>query len=194
MPRLKNPCWEAFCVLFMGKHRGNRTLAYSEAFDKKITNTKTYHVCQTAGSRLLLNVVIIERCRELMDKSGITAEKLDSKLLFLLDQMEDYKTSMLAIKEGNVLLGRTNQNKVQVNILNYEQLLINAGAITSQDGGTPEGHGAVLPRVQKALPEDQRQEQPAYNFCPKPSTKEVGKDNDGPIIEGEAIEVDSSES
>jgi len=121
MPKLKNINWESFCVLFIGKHRGNRTQAYMEAYNGKAKKLSYVAVRQSA-SQLLTIPHIQNRCRELMDKSGLTAEKLDSKLLFLVDQMEDYKTSMSAIKEGNALLKRTgNTPQIQQNTLTYEQ-------------------------------------------------------------------------
>uniref|UniRef100_A0A6M3J6Z1 Putative terminase n=3 Tax=viral metagenome TaxID=1070528 RepID=A0A6M3J6Z1_9ZZZZ len=163
MPRLRNINWEKFCILFVGKCKGNRTLAYAETYGRKINTEKEYRICQVNGSQLLSKPIIEERCRELLDKSGITAEKLDAKLLFYIDQMEDYKVGMSAIKEGNALLKRTGQQaNTQVNILNYERILINAGSIASGDGKAPIGNKEQLPVIQGEIPEDTDEKEPAY--------------------------------
>ena len=163
MPKLKNYNWELFCVLLVGKHRGNRAQAYIEAYKKKIKTSKDYlYACQCA-SRLSSNIKVQERIRELLTEKGLTAESLDVELLFLVNQYEDYKTKLGAIKEGNAVLKRTgHQQNTQVNILNYEQILINAGAIASGDSKAPTSDKEGLSVIQGEILEDQEQKEPAY--------------------------------
>ena len=191
MPKLKNDNWEMFAILLVGKHRGNRAQAYIEAYNKKIKTPKDYlYACQCA-SRLSSNIKVQDRIRELLTKKGLTAESLDVELLYLISQYEDYKTKLGAIKEGNAILGRTSSHNTQVNILNYEQFLIN----TRARGGTAHQlDPKQLQCVQTLPPENQEQEGGAYPLCPEWSAENTGEDNSGAIIEAEADQVNNPES
>lgn len=181
-----------FCVLFVGKYRGNRTQAYMEAYNGK-SRGLSYLAVRQSASQLLTNPHVQKRCRELIDNSGITAEKLDSKLLFLVDQMEDYKASLGAIKEGNALLGRTSQQS-NINILNYEQFLTKIEVNSPENVRTRPANQKELQRVPALPPKDQEQKEPAYSICPEWRPDDIGNDNGQSFPAAEAIKADNPES
>ncbi len=120
---------EKFCQLYLEDGVGVR--AYGQAYGLDITNSLQYMVAAAGASRLLKNVKIGKRLNELMTLAGFTDEGVDNQLNFLIQQHDDKKAKLGAIKEYNNLKKRTGQNKsvFQGNTFNLGQLLDRANAI-----------------------------------------------------------------
>lgn len=100
-----NPKQERFCQLYVSKEFfGNGTESYAEAYD--IDLSTKYKSAQAAASRLLSNVIILDRINELLDDSGLNEQHVDKQHLFLINQNADLAQKMAAIREFNKVKGR----------------------------------------------------------------------------------------
>ncbi len=139
---------ESFCQYYARNDflYGNATKAYAEAYGfrleylsseditveilnkktglieiKKVDNSpyqKAYDVCNAAGARLLANVSINKRIKEIHEEMMIEAE-FDSELVHTMRQREDYGAKMQAIKEFNRMKGRVTE-RVEVNTISID--------------------------------------------------------------------------
>ena len=174
MPPIKDLKKEKFVQLFLGEHYGNRWMAYLDAYrpdsDPEDIKNKTY--CQIRASLLMKDPFVIIRLHEILDRSSITPEELDAKLLFLIRQMDDHKTSLAAIKEANLLLGRTNGMQQNINIFSFQQYLLTN---TNKAAPALSGGEEQVSEVSGILPENQNEESGADSVRTEPGPVSVRK-------------------
>jgi phage terminase small subunit len=141
---------ELFCQLYATSREyfGNGTQTYIEAYDMDTSKPNYYKTAMASASRLLRNVKILARIRELMETSILNDEFVDKELSFLIEQNSELGTKLGAIKEYNNLKARI-QNKLDLTSkgekldnfdlgkLTDEQLTTLAGIIKSSE--SPEG-------------------------------------------------------
>lgn len=105
---LDNLKWESFCQAYVNNPSTywNATQSYGMAYEFNTSDPESeeYHVCKSAASRLLSNVVIRDRIDVLRNESLIDS-KVDSKLASILYGGKD-EVSLNAIKEYNKLKQR----------------------------------------------------------------------------------------
>lgn len=112
-----NPQQELFCKLYATDrdYFGNGVQAYIEAYDIDISKKGAYKVAQANASRLLSKAIILKKIRELLNLGGLSDERVDKELLFLIEQNAELGTKLGAIKEYNQLQSRI-KNKLEVGI------------------------------------------------------------------------------
>lgn len=126
------PNIEKFAQIY--SQTGIATTAYCEAYGIDRTNTVGYMTAASNASRLLKNAKVCERVNQLLTHT-LNATTLDTQLSFLINQHDDKKTKLSAIKHGNELLKRTGQQPKSVfqgNTFNLTQLLDQANATVSE--------------------------------------------------------------
>lgn len=121
MPKLKNDAHEEFAKTYAldPKKRFNGAQAYKQAYPE----AQDYSA-RTAASALLTNHNVKNRITELLDQSGLTLEKLNSKLHSLVDSAKSDDVQLRATRLGYELHGvldkdsnMQNPQNIQVNIL-----------------------------------------------------------------------------
>ena len=108
---------EKFCKLYASDREfyGNGVDSYAEAYNFDKSKPNWYKVAQAAASRLLSNVIIYTRINELLTTEGLNDQNVDKQLLHLLNQHDDKRAKVAAIKEYNVLKNRI-QNKIDLGV------------------------------------------------------------------------------
>lgn len=108
-----SPQQELFCRYYATErdYFGNGTLSYARAYNIDLTKRGAVKVAGAAAARLLGNVSILDRTRELMKLEGFNDETVDKELLFLMKQDSELSTKLGAIREYNQL-----QNRIQKKI------------------------------------------------------------------------------
>lgn len=101
------PRQEKFCQLYASDREffGNGTQSYIEAYDVNLSRPGAYKSAQAAASRLLSNVIILERIDELMEVV-LNDAHVDKQMGFWITQKASPQASVSAIKEYNQLKGR----------------------------------------------------------------------------------------
>ena len=100
-----------FCELYVGKHLGNGTLAYQEAYE-----TENYNSAKTNAHKLLTNTYISGYINTLLEKNKLNNEAVDIQLAFLIAQHGNLNAKMRAISEYNKLkrrYGELNLNNIE---------------------------------------------------------------------------------
>jgi len=120
-----NPEQELFCKLFATTREffGNGTQAYIEAYDIDIKHKGAYASARTCASNLLTNLNILDRINELLELGGLSNERVDKELLFLITQDAEFSAKLGAIKEYNQLKNRI-QKKLDIGLDNIEGIKI----------------------------------------------------------------------
>ena len=120
-----NPEQELFCKLFATTKEffGNGTQAYIEAYDIDIKHKGAYASARTCASNLLTNLNILDRINELLELGGLSNERVDKELLFLITQDAEFSAKLGAIKEYNQLKNRI-QKKLEIGLENIEGIKI----------------------------------------------------------------------
>jgi len=120
-----NPEQELFCKLFATTREffGNGTQAYIEAYDIDIKHKGAYASARTCASNLLTNLNILDRINELLELGGLSNERVDKELLFLITQDAEFSAKLGAIKEYNQLKNRI-QKKLEIGLENIEGIKI----------------------------------------------------------------------
>lgn len=109
---------ELFCQLYVNGPKelfGNGVWCYVEAYHIKQIGNWYKNACASA-SRLLSNVKIIERIRELLESGGFSDENVTKQHLFLINQHSDFPTKMRAISDYYKLKGQYAPEKKEVKI------------------------------------------------------------------------------
>jgi len=101
------PKQEKFCQLYTTDREffGNGTQSYIEAYDVNMSRPGAYKSAQASASRLLSNVIILERIDELMEIT-LNDAHVDKQMGFWITQKASPQASVSAIKEYNQLKGR----------------------------------------------------------------------------------------
>ena len=100
---------EEFCEMFVNGDRemfGNGVQCYLEVYDIDKTKPNWYKTACAASSRLLSNVKVINRIRELLEEGGFNDENIEKQHLFLVNQFTDLGTKMRAISDFYKLKGK----------------------------------------------------------------------------------------
>lgn len=99
---------QAFCELYSSDREffGNGTQSYIEAYDIDTSKPNAYKVAQASASRLLSNVIILNKINELLELRGLNDAFIDKQLEFLVTQNAELSTKLAAIKEYNKLKSR----------------------------------------------------------------------------------------
>ena len=120
-----NPEQELFCKLFATTKEffGNGTQAYIEAYDIDIKHKGAYASARTCASNLLTNLNILDRINELLELGGLSNERVDKELLFLITQDAEFSAKLGAIKEYNQLKNRI-QKKLEIGLENIEGITV----------------------------------------------------------------------
>jgi hypothetical protein len=122
------PNVEKFAQIY--SQTGVATTAYAEAYGLNKSNPLEYMTAAANASRLLKNAKVCTRINQLLSDT-LNAATLDTQLAFLVNQHDDKKTKLAAIRHGNELLKRTGQQNKSVfqgNTFNLTQLLDAANA------------------------------------------------------------------
>ncbi len=121
------PNIEKFCNIYAVTGIG--TTAYCEAYGIDRTDTMQYMSAASSATKLLKNPKVCNRINQLIEKT-LNKTTLDTQLAFLVDQHEDKKTKLQAIKHANELLKRTGQtnNTFSGNVFNLTQMLDKANS------------------------------------------------------------------
>mgnify|MGYP001593513561 CR=1 FL=1 len=93
---------EEFYELFVNGDRemfGNGVQCYLEVYEIDKTKPNWYKTACAASSRLLSNVKVINRIRELLEAGGFNDENIEKQHLFLVNQFTDLGTKMRAISD-----------------------------------------------------------------------------------------------
>jgi hypothetical protein len=118
------PRQERFCQLYASDQEffANGTQSYIEAYDINTSRPGAYKSAQAAASRLLTNVVILERLNELMELRGLNTPFVDKQLEFLITQNVDFGSKIRAIQEYNQLQQRIQKAQTIIPIqLNFNK-------------------------------------------------------------------------
>lgn len=99
------PKQELFCQLYATEREffGNGTQAYIEAYNVPATKYKS---AQAAASRLLSNVIILQRIDTLLEEMLLNDQHVDKQLGFWITQKANPQAAVAAIKEYNALKSR----------------------------------------------------------------------------------------
>lgn len=100
---------EEFCQLYVNGDKelfGNGVHSYAEAYDMDKSKPNWYKTSVAAASRLLTNVKIIERIRQLLEEGGFKDENIEKQHLFLINQHTDLGVKMRAIADYYKLKGK----------------------------------------------------------------------------------------
>lgn len=103
-----NPQQELFCQYYASDREffGNGVTAYAEAYNISLTDKGKYKVAQAAASRLLSNVMILDRINEIFEARGLNDAFVDKQLELLITQNADFSAKTAAIREYNKLKQR----------------------------------------------------------------------------------------
>ena len=111
---------EEFCQLYVNGDRelfGNGVQSYLEVYDIDKSKANWYKTACAAVSRLLSNVRVIERIRELLAEGGFSDENIENQHLFLINQHTDLGVKMRAISDYYKLRGKyIDKEGVNINI------------------------------------------------------------------------------
>lgn len=113
---------ETFCQFYIDVDRemfGNGTQCYIEAYNPDTSKPNWYKSANASAGRLLVNVNIIERINELLEKGGFNDENVSKQHLFLLNQHKELPVKMKAIDSYYKLTGK-NAPEVSEIIINPE--------------------------------------------------------------------------
>lgn len=120
---LRKPEFEKFCRYYTEQGMSG-TAAYGKAYGIDITSRLKYMSAAANASRLLKKDKIVARINQLLTLDGFSAENADKQLTYLMNQHEDKKVKLAALKEYNALTKRTGAKQVfSGNTFNLTQLL-----------------------------------------------------------------------
>lgn len=112
---------ELFCKAYTSHDReifGNGVRCYLDVYGPeyliKYKKPMAYNVAQVLASRLLSTVIIINCINSLLDAGGFNDANVDKQHLFLLNQHDDKRTKLGAIKEYNTLKRRIDNSTVVI--------------------------------------------------------------------------------
>ena len=120
-----NPEQELFCKLFATTKEffGNGTQAYIEAYNIDVKHKGAYAGARASASQLLTKTNILKKINELLELGGLSNERVDKELLFLITQDAEFSAKLGAIKEYNQLKNRI-QKKLDIGLDNIEGIKI----------------------------------------------------------------------
>ena len=161
------PLAKKFAQLYLSEEfYGNGTRAYIGA--NKIINNKdtAKETAKTIASRLLRDKKVCDYIASMIDDAGHNENNIDKHRLFNITQFNDLSVKQRAIESFDKIKGRIKKDlpDVNINILNYEQILINAGAISTQNESTHIRDKEELQSIQGEVSEDKDEEEPAYTL------------------------------
>lgn len=104
----RNARQERFCQLYATDREffGNGVETYLEVYEIDRSKSNWYKTACACASKLLSNAKVYNRINDLLDKNGLNDAFVDKQLLFLIQQQEDKKAKVAAIKEYNNLKQR----------------------------------------------------------------------------------------
>ena len=121
------PQQKYFCELYATNRDffGNGTQAYIEAYNVDLTKKGGYMVAKSGAYENLTKPYLLKHIRSLMELGGLSNERVDKELLFLIEQNAELGNKLGAIKEFNKVNGRIiDKGEVDttmtVNIVNYD--------------------------------------------------------------------------
>ncbi|MES2416276.1 MAG: terminase small subunit [Patescibacteria group bacterium] len=116
---------ELFCKLYSGPREffGNATQSYIEAYKPDQKPKNWYKSAQASASRLLSNVIISERIKELFEELGLTDKMVDTELAFVIIQRKDLGAKIRAIAEYNKIRQRIEIKEYEVPVITGMQII-----------------------------------------------------------------------
>ena len=111
---------EKFCDLFVNSDRemfGNGVQCYLEVYDIDRSKPNWYKTACSAASRLLGNVKVIAKIKELLETGGFNDENVQKQHLFLIDQYTDLGVKQRAISDYYKLKGNYAPEKTDLTSL-----------------------------------------------------------------------------
>lgn len=129
---LENVNWEAFCQLYASDKEffGNGVESYIEAFDIDLTEKNAYNTAKASAWKLLQNVTILDRIRELLDLE-LNDAFVDKELAFVVKQNADLSPKVAAIREYNKLKQRITE---KVDITSKGEPITGINYVLPKDG------------------------------------------------------------
>lgn len=100
---------EAFCQAFVCQDKDlfwNGVQCYIEVYDPDTSKPNWYKTACSSASQILSNIKVIHRINDLLEEWWLNDNFVDKQLLFLVQQHEDKKAKLWAIKEYNNLKKR----------------------------------------------------------------------------------------
>ena len=100
---------EMFCQLYVNGEKelfGNGVQSYLEVYEPDTSKPNYYKTACSAVSRLLSNVKIIDRIKDLLESGGFNEENIAKQHLFLVNQHTDLGVKMRAISDYYKLKGK----------------------------------------------------------------------------------------
>lgn len=109
---------ELFCQLYASdvEFFGNGTQSYMEAY-----KTSNYVSAQAAASRLLSNVMVLNRIDEILQEQVLNDQMVDKQIGFWIRQKSNPMASVAAIKEYNKMKERTKDGGTVNNLVLIQQ-------------------------------------------------------------------------
>ena len=106
---------ELFCKIYASDREffGNGVESYVEAYNVDKTKQNWYLTAKASASRLLTNVNVLAKIREIMPQIGFNDEFADKELAFVMKQNAEYGAKVSAIREYNKLKKRV-QDKLDL--------------------------------------------------------------------------------
>lgn len=127
-----NPKQELFCQLYATDREffGNGVESYAEAYDIDQSKPNWYRSAQVSASRLLSNVIILERINELLELGNLNDAFVDKQMSFVITQNADFGAKMAGIREYNKLKSRITEKidhtskgeKLNVTVVSYQDM------------------------------------------------------------------------
>lgn len=105
---LVNIKWEHFCRLYITSKEflGNGTWCYIKSFYLDTNKKGVYNTARSRAVRLLTNVNIRARLKELLEANGFNDSNVQKQHTFLINQYGDLKTKKASVEMYYKLQGR----------------------------------------------------------------------------------------
>lgn len=101
------PKQELFCRLYVSKEFfGNGVQSYIEAYNVNLAKKGAYNVALKEASKNLIKPHIYNYINALLEDGGLNDIHVDKQLLFIINQHNDLRSKIAAIKEYNQLKAR----------------------------------------------------------------------------------------
>lgn len=103
-----NPKQKRFCELYATDREffGNGVETYIEVYNPDTSKPNWYKSACASASQILSNIKVCEYINDLLSDGGLNDQFVDKQLLFLINQHEDKKAKINAIREYNKLKQR----------------------------------------------------------------------------------------
>jgi len=111
---------EMFCQLYINGDKelfGNGVRSYLEVYEPDKSKPNWYKTACSATSRLLSNVKVMDRIRELLENGGFNEENIEKQHLFLVNQHTDLGVKMRAISDYYKLKGKYSPDKKDITLI-----------------------------------------------------------------------------